>query len=129
MTRAIAAGLVYFALVFSAGFFLGTVRALVIAPLTGELAAVLIELPIILLIAWSVCGWVIRISLVEGGLTDRVLMGGTAFLTLIFAEWGLSVILIGETSREFFAEMISMAGLIGLAGQLCFALFPLWRLR
>ena len=42
----------YFALVFLLGFAFGLLRVLVLAPKYGEVAAVLIEVPIVLALAW-----------------------------------------------------------------------------
>jgi subtilisin len=60
MTNAFKAGAAYFAVVFMAGFMLGVLRVVVLVPRFGETAAVLAELPVILLISWIVCGvdWV-----------------------------------------------------------------------
>jgi hypothetical protein len=49
MTRSVRAGGVYFAAVFALGFALGIVRVLITAPAVGESAAVLLEIPILLL--------------------------------------------------------------------------------
>ena len=60
MRRTLAAAAAYFALVFSAAFVMGVVRNLVVAPRTGEVAAVLIETPLILAVSWFAAGWSIR---------------------------------------------------------------------
>ena len=49
------AGLAYFAIVFALGFVLGLVRVPFLVPRVGETTAVLIELPIILTLAWLTC--------------------------------------------------------------------------
>ena len=49
------AGLAYFAIVFVIGFVLGLIRVPFLVPLLGKLTAVLIELPIILTLAWLIC--------------------------------------------------------------------------
>ena len=48
MCRAAVAGLVYFAIVFAVAVALGIARAALLAPWVGELAAVAIELPVVL---------------------------------------------------------------------------------
>ena len=60
MMRTLFTGTAYVAAVFAAGFVLGVLRTLVLVPLWGELAAVLVELPLILTIAWLVCTRILR---------------------------------------------------------------------
>ena len=63
-TASLGAGLAYFAVVFAAGFVLGTLRVLVVAPHLGEIAAVVAELPIMLAVSWIICGWLLgRVAL------------------------------------------------------------------
>jgi hypothetical protein len=50
----------YFAIVFGVGFFLGTLRVLVIAPRIGVRTAELIETPVMLLVCALAAGWIIR---------------------------------------------------------------------
>lgn len=129
MTRAAKAGIVYFLCVFAAGFVLGTIRVLILVPAVGEWPANLIELPIILTICWFVCGWAIRRYAVEPALGGRATMGAIAFALVMIAELALATLLFGESISAYAARLAAPLGLAGLAGQLCFALFPLWRLR
>ena len=48
------AGILCFAIVFSFAFALGVVRTVVVAPRLGATAAVLIEVPIVVLASWGV---------------------------------------------------------------------------
>jgi hypothetical protein len=50
MIRAIEAGVLYFALVFGAGFVLGTIRTLWVVPRVGTRTAELMETPIMLVV-------------------------------------------------------------------------------
>jgi hypothetical protein len=129
MRRAIAAGALYFLLIFLLGMTLGTVRVLLIEPRVGALASVLIELPFILAASWYVCGRLIRYLAVPAALSSRAAMGGLAFLLLMGAELGLSLFAVGGTVRDHFANYGQAAPLVGLLGQLAFAVFPLLRDR
>ncbi len=125
MTRALRLGLIYFAVIFAVGFGLGTIRTLMLIPVLGELGAVLVELPVILVIAWAVCGRLLR----DRHLTtaEAATMGASAFMLLMLGEAGLSLWLAGRTMAEHLALYAEPAHVIGLAGQLAFAAFPLLR--
>jgi len=123
------AGSVYFALVFLAGFVLGTLRTLVLAPLLGEMAAVVVEIPAMLAIAWLACGFAIRQLAVPAGFAPRLAMGGIAFLLLMAAEMVLAWILFARPPAEHLASYARPEALVGLAAQIAFGLFPLARLR
>lgn len=128
MKKALIAGAMYFAVAFGAGFALGTIRTLALEPTYGEFAAVLIELPFILAASWVACGWALRRFLVSNAASARAVMGGAAFSLLIAAEFALAA-LFGETPNEIAAAWRTRAGVLGLSGQLAFALFPLIRRR
>ena len=54
------AGAVYFALVFGAGFALGTIRTLWVVPTVGTRTAELMETPIMLVVVVLAAGWIVR---------------------------------------------------------------------
>jgi hypothetical protein len=58
--QTVEAGVLYFALVFGAGFVLGTVRTLWLVPRVGTRTAELMEAPIMLVITILVARWVVR---------------------------------------------------------------------
>jgi len=122
---AIRAGVAYFAVVFAAGFVLGTIRTLFLAPRIGPLAAVLVELPLMLAIAWFICRWLVRRLGLGDGWTTRLSMGVLAFVLLLAAELVLSLVLFGGTAVGFIASLGTPEGAAGLAGQLAFAAIPL----
>ena len=127
MKRILLCGIAYVASVFAAGFVLGVLRTLVLAPLLGELTAVLMELPVILSIAWLVCTRILR----RWPLSPPAAfgMGATAFLLLMGAEAGLSTLLAGRSLAEHMALYAQLPHQLGLAGQLAFALFPWMQAR
>jgi ABC-type uncharacterized transport system permease subunit len=123
--KALKAGAVYFLLVFALGFVLGTLRVMVLAPLIGDSAAVLLELPIILTASWVACGWCLARWSVASGWVDRMAVGITAFALLMAAELAVSVVAFGRSLDQHLATYDSVPAVIGLAGQLVFAAFPL----
>mgnify|MGYP001025976118 FL=1 len=122
MNRILLTGTAYVAAVFAAGFVLGVLRTLVLVPLWGELAAVLVELPLILTIAWLVCTRILRRWPLLP--PSAVRMGAIAFLLLMLAEAALSTLLAGRSLAEHLALYSQLPHQVGLAGQLAFALFP-----
>lgn len=125
MGRAILGGFSYFGLVFVAGFVLGTIRTLWLAPALGSLGAVLIELPVILALAWLAALWTIRRLAVPDAVAPRALMGALAFVLLMAAELALSVLLFGRSIAAHWATYGEPDALVGLAGQVVYALLPL----
>ncbi len=122
MMRTLFTGTAYVAAVFAAGFVLGVLRTLVLVPLWGELAAVLVELPLILTIAWLVCTRILRRWPLLP--PSAVRMGAIAFLLLMLAEAALSTLLAGRSLAEHLALYSQLPHQVGLGGQLAFALFP-----
>jgi hypothetical protein len=124
MGSALLAGTLYFAAVFALGFVLGVLRTLVLAPLAGPTVAVAIELPILLAFAWLASGHLVARLRVRAATPERIAMGGIAFVLLMLAELGLSLVLGGRSPAEHLALYREPAHQLGLAGQLAFAAFP-----
>jgi hypothetical protein len=123
--RAIGLGAVYFAAVFMVGFVLGTIRTLVLVPRLGEFGAVAAELPVILAAAWVICGRLLRNRKLTR--SEAAGTGAVAFVLLMLAEAALSVVLSGRTVTGHLVLYGEPAHLLGLAGQIAFAFFPLMR--
>lgn len=119
------AGAAYFGIVFTCAFAVGTVRVLVVAPRVGEVAAVLLEAPIIIALSWFVCGWSVRRFTVPADAADRVSMGLVAFGLLMAAEAGLAALVFGQSLAAHFAAYARFSGALGLSAQLVFAAMPL----
>jgi hypothetical protein len=126
---ALIAGVQYFAIVFAAGFVLGTLRMTVFVPRIGELAAVALEVPAMLAISWLVCARIVRARRVPRNAAARLAMGGLALALLLGAEWALGFALSGRGAGEQLAAWLAPAGLLGLGAQLAFALVPLAQAR
>lgn len=125
MTRALKLATADFAAVFALGFAMGTVRTLFLIPRVGEVAAVLVELPLILTAAWLICGALRRSPRLT--VAQSVAMGVLAFLLLMPGEAGLSMWLAGRSLTEHVALYAGPARRIGLGGQIGFAAFPFLR--
>ncbi len=129
MRPGLKAGCVYFVIVFAAGFVLGTVRVLLLVPILGEAGAVLTELPFILVISWLVCRWLIAGAPVPATLSARTVMGVMAFVLLMAAEGALAIFVFGQDVSGYLQSYRSIPAILGLAGQIAFALFPLVQLQ
>jgi len=124
-TNALRAGVWYFASIFALGFVLGTIRILLLAPIAGETAAVLIESPVILTASWFAGRYFIKRLGVTSHVASRALMGLCAFALLIVAEALLAIYGFGQAADEFLRNFRTVAGGAGLFGQILFGLFPL----
>jgi hypothetical protein len=120
------AGVAAFALVFAAGFGLGTIRTIIVAPQLGETNAVLFELPLMLAVSWLVVGWAAHRWHVQS-VDDALTMGVMAFALLLSAELALAVMVFGERWQDWAGNLLRLPGVLGLAAQIAFALMPLFR--
>ena len=124
MRKSILAGVAYFGCVFAAGFALGVLRTVLVVALVGETVAVALELPIILAIAWIACRWLINRLEVPSRLVSRAVMGAVAFVLLMAGELSISLLLAGRSAAEHLQLYREASHMLGLAGQLAFAFFP-----
>jgi len=115
---------VYGSIVFAAGFALGAVRVLFLAPKLGATMAVLLETPAILGISWEVARWCIVRYGVAADASAGGLMGSIAFAILMLCELATAVLVFQRTPGEFLQSHASVPGAIGLAAQVAFAVFP-----
>lgn len=122
--RSLMAGGIYFAIVFTLGFALGVVRVLITQPRFGDVAAVSLEAPVILTASWFAARWSVAKFGVSSGAPDRFVMGVFAFGLTMLAELGLSVLVFHYSVSAHFDTYTHIAGLIGLAAQIVFALIP-----
>jgi len=123
--RTLAAAVSYFAIVFSVAFVLGVVRTLFVAPQFGDVVAVMMEVPLILIFSWRAARWLVGRMSPPPLATERLAVGLVAFALLMAAETTLSVALFDRSLAQQFAAYAKLAGAIGLAGQMVFALIPL----
>lgn len=129
--RALAGGVLYFALVFAIAFVMGVLRTIVLAADPGipRLAAVLIEAPILIVASWVICRRVVRRLDVPGGVFPRGIMGATGFACVLSAEVALSVAAAGRTVPEHVALYADPSHAVGLVAQIVFAFIPIVQSR
>jgi hypothetical protein len=131
LTRLLRCGLValaYATPVFLAGCAIGTFRLVFVAPRVGGTWAVIMELPVILGISWYASRLSCRLFPARN-FADTRLIGAFAFLLLMSAEWALDVAVFRRSPVEHVALYLTVAGALGLTGQLMFAMLPLLQLK
>ena len=126
MMRIAKAGVVYFALVFGAGFVLGVIRTLWIAPHVGTRLAELIEMPVMLGVILVAARWTVRRLSVPAQPSLRLGMGLLALGLLLVAELSLVLGLRGLTLEAYLATRDPVAGTVYYLMLGVFALMPLF---
>ncbi len=121
----IAPALAYFALVFSAGFLLGSVRVIWLVQQLGARTAELSEIPVMLIVSFFTANWVCRRFAVPPKTTARLIIGITALICLIIVEFTFVLGLQGITIREYIENRDPLSGGIYALSLILFALMPL----
>ena len=118
------AGVLYFALVFAAGFMLGTVRVLWVVPRFGTRTAELMETPIMLVVTVLAARWVARHLAVPRRPRQRLVVGLVALGLLLAAESGVVFWLQGLTIGEYVRSRDPVAGSVYVIMLGVFAIMP-----
>jgi hypothetical protein len=116
----------YFGAVFVAGVVLGVVRTLWLAPAVGPVAAVAIELPLMLAFSALMAARLLRRWPLSRG--PAALAGAIALLLLLAAEVGVSL-LAGRDLAAHWALYRSLEAQLGLVGQVVFGALPALRVK
>ena len=123
------AGMVYFALVFGAGFVLGPIRIFWVVPRVGQRTAELIEEPIMFVVIVLAVRWTVRRFDVPSTASARLAIGFIALALLVAAELGVAILLQSSTLRQYIAGRDPVAGTVYLVMLGVFAIMPLLVLR
>ena len=116
--------LAYFALVFGAGFALGTMRVLWLVPRLGERASELAEAPVMLLVVFLSARWIVRRFDIPLAASARLAIGFGALALLLVFEFTLVLWLQGISVRESIARRDPVSGSVYVASLVVFALMP-----
>jgi hypothetical protein len=123
--RILTAGILYYALVFGAGFVLGTFRVLWVVPRFGTRIAELMEAPIMLVVTIVAARWVVeRLAMPSTRLT-RLSMGGFALGFLLVSELTLVLWVRGLSIRQYLASRDPVSGTVYYALLGSLAIMPL----
>lgn len=117
-------GFLYFLIIFAFAFVLGVARGLLIAPRLGEAIAVILEIPVLL-----IASCLVSRRLVHDGsfnLPQLCSIGAIAFVLTIVSEAGLAGAIRGQSLAQWLAALATPIGMVGLAGQIGFAMMPVF---
>jgi hypothetical protein len=124
VTRPLMAGAAYFGIVFAIAFGLGFLRVSFVVPVLGRVLATLVELPFTLAASWVTCAWIARLWHISS-IGQSIVMSSTACVLLMSAEAAGSYLIFGVVLRDVIRSFGTIAGALGLAGQIAFGLFPI----
>jgi type IV secretory pathway TrbD component len=119
------AGVIYFALVFGAGFVLGLIRILWVVPRFGTRTAELLETPIMLVVTIIAARWIVRRFGLPVTASIRLGMGCIALGLLVVAEFTLVLWLQGLTISDYLASRDPVSGTVYYVMLGVFAIMPL----
>ncbi|MDO6964495.1 hypothetical protein [Rhizobium alvei] len=130
MARLLRISGLYTAIVFLLGFAMGALRIFFLAPVIGDLAAVAVEIPIMLAFSALVAARVVRLS-APLSIGDGIEIGLFSFLFLQIAESllaGLFGPYVFVDNMLVYWSDLTPPRLLGLFGQALFALLPLFHI-
>ena len=119
------AGVLYFALVFGAGFVLGAIRTLWVVPRVGTRKGELMEMPVMLVVTMVAARWIALHFAISSEALVRLGVGGIALGFMVVAEFGLAVWVRGLSIRQYFATRDRVSGTVYYVMLGVFAIMPL----
>ena len=122
MSRIVKAAFAYSLPVFALAFAIGAIRVALVAPVTGPLLAEALEVPLVLTLSWIIAGSM----RLPHALPQRAAMALLSFALLMALELA-TALAFGQSPAQFLSAITTPAGALGLAGQIGFAVIPLFR--
>jgi hypothetical protein len=119
------AGILYFALVFGAGFVLGVIRTLWAVPHFGMRLAELSETPIMLVVTILAARWIVRRLAMPPKPLSRLGMGCVGLGLMLLAEFSLVLWLRGLSISEYIARRDLVSGTVYYVMLGVFCIMPL----
>ena len=127
--RIMKAGVLYFALVFGAGFVLGPIRVLWVVPRLGARVAELLEAPIMFVITIVAARHITRRLAVPLTPSSRLGMGGLALGLMLIAEFTFVLWLRGLSVTEYLRGRDPVAATVYYVMLAVFGVMPLLVVR
>ena len=119
------AGILYFGIVFGAGFVLGTIRMLWAVPRFGTRVAELMEAPIMFVVTILAARWIVRRLAVPAKALNRLVMGCVGLGLMLVAEFGLVLWLRGLSISDYLASRDPVSGTVYYVMLGVFCIMPL----
>ena len=119
------AGTLYFVFVFAAGFVLGIIRTIWIAPHFGTRNAELMEAPVMLVVIVPSARWAARRLTTPTSWARRLTVGLVALGLLLLAEFTVVLWVRGFTITQYLADRDPVSGAVYVVMLAVFALMPL----
>jgi hypothetical protein len=119
------AGVLYFTLVFGAGFVLGPIRILWVVPRFGTRMAELMEAPIMFVVIIVAARWIVRRLALPSTALSRLGMGCIALGLMLVAEFTLVLWIRGLPISAYLASRDPVSGTVYYVMLGVFAIMPL----
>lgn len=123
------AGILYFTLVFGAGFVLGPIRVFWVVPRVGVRIAELMEAPFMLAVIIVAARWLVRRLAIPPTTSARLRMGFIALGLLLAAEIAMGYLLWGLSITELITTRDPVSGSVFCALLGMFTVMPLLAAR
>ena len=123
--RILKAGVIYFALVFGAGFVLAVIHLLWVVPRFGMRMTELMETPFMFVVTLVAARWIVRRLAVPPTLSSRLGMGCIALALLLVAEFTLVLWLQGLSISDYLASQDAVSRTVYYVKFGVFAIMPL----
>lgn len=123
MAATLRAAFVYFLILFLIRLVGNVLRVYVFAPMIGHAMTAVLEIPVLLLLAWMVSRTLINCFGMRRRLSQAALMGVATLAMLLVAEAALSTSL-GDSLDQFLRSFGRAPGGLGLLGAVILSFFP-----
>jgi hypothetical protein len=127
--QVVKAGAIYFALVFGAGFVLGTIRTLWVVPRVRARTAELMEMPIMLAVTIVAARWTVLHLSLPIMWSARLEMGCMALVLMLIAEFGFVLWIRGLSIKKYFSTRDPVSGAAYYVLLMVFAIVPVLVVR